>query len=486
MRSRFAVLLAVAIVCVTTAVAGWSPEQQVTNNNTTNSLGHYNTRNIVVAANGVRHLVWTRGGIYYKRWYPATGWTPDYELTTIKYSSGPAIALDSNGTDIHVVWYGLAGSGRQATRHIYYQKCVPTPSGNGGWVGVPRDITPGTIGRPSKFAPSVACYQGRVVVTWEETSSDSVGFCECVNGVWQAPILLDISGGTGQLENVMSFYPNIAVDPQARYGDVFICSVVCSDWLRAYVMRRQNGIWQSAECAIDGTGFDVFFPVLEVDPSTGYPHIVCGTDVDINHTDWTPGSGWLPVELISDPNATVTGRVSICFSGGSAFAAWTEQSPDGVRGIRYRIGQYGSWSTPAWITSGYSDNNPKLAVRSNGDVYAVWEDGRTSRPQIWGRLYTPGSYGPQAEPVATAQSRFDLFPNPIKGGRVTVQYSLPRAGQMTVTVLDVSGRAVRTQEFAANDRGSAAIDASGLNAGVYVARLTAGGMTVSKSFVVER
>jgi hypothetical protein len=59
---------------------------------------------------------------------------------------------------------------------------------------------------------------------------------------------------------------------------------------------------------------------------------------------------------------------------------------------------------------------------------------------------------------------------------------------MTVTLLDVSGRAVRRSAFGvrSSGEGSFNIDVSGLNAGVYVARLVAGDLSVSKSLVVER
>jgi hypothetical protein len=92
-----------------------------------------------------------------------------------------------------------------------------------------------------------------------------------------------------------------------------------------------------------------------------------------------------------------------------------------------------------------------------------------------------------ARPIAISQLGVELFPNPTKTGRVTVQYSLPRAEPARVTLLDVSGRAVRTQEIPATGRsGSFSIDVGGLNAGVYVARLVAGDLSVSKSLVVER
>jgi hypothetical protein len=181
MRSRFAILLAIAAVCVTTAWADWAPEQQITNNKSSNDLRMNNGHRIVVATDGVRHLVWSKGGVYYKRWYPTTGWTSDYQLTTIKSSLYPSIALDANGTDIHVVWEGEGGPRKNPGKHIYYQKCVPGSSGNDGWVGTPRDITP-DAGSSWLRTPAVACYQGHVVVAWFGWVRDTVGFCECVAG----------------------------------------------------------------------------------------------------------------------------------------------------------------------------------------------------------------------------------------------------------------------------------------------------------------
>src|SRR5512138_3218028 len=77
MRSRFAMLLAIAVVCVTTAWAGFAPEEQITTSRTGKDLRMNNGRKVVVAANGVRHLVWSGGAVYYNRYYPGSGWTTD-------------------------------------------------------------------------------------------------------------------------------------------------------------------------------------------------------------------------------------------------------------------------------------------------------------------------------------------------------------------------------------------------------------------------
>jgi hypothetical protein len=108
------------------------------------------------------------------------------------------------------------------------------------------------------------------------------------------------------------------------------------------------------------------------------------------------------------------------------------------------------------------------------------------RTQAFAKLTLPPAFGPQAEPTAISQSGIELFPNPAKAGRVTVQYSLPRAEPLRVTLLDVSGRAVRTQEVSTSDRsGSFSIDASGLRAGVYIVKLESGTGSLTRKFVIH-
>jgi hypothetical protein len=91
-----------------------------------------------------------------------------------------------------------------------------------------------------------------------------------------------------------------------------------------------------------------------------------------------------------------------------------------------------------------------------------------------------------AAPIAISLPGVELFPNPAKAGRVMVQYTLPLAGPMTVTLLDVSGRAVKTQEIPASDRsGSFSINVSGLRAGVYILRLETGTSNLIRKLVIE-
>jgi serine protease AprX len=137
-----------------------------------------------------------------------------------------------------------------------------------------------------------------------------------------------------------------------------------------------------------------------------------------------------------------------------------------------------------------------LYIRYVPGNYQIWVTSKAGSGDYFFDLSCPNAtsiiriqneFGPQGTPTVVSLSRIELFPNPSKAGRVTVSYSLPRAGQMTVTLFDVSGRAVRTQKVAASGvNGSVSIDVRGLSSGVYVARLKAEDFSVSKSLVVGR
>jgi hypothetical protein len=186
---------------------------------------------------------------------------------------------------------------------------------------------------------------------------------------------------------------------------------------------------------------------------------------------------------------------TIAFASDGTYAFWFEYSLTQDHGVMYNYcaNEGSTWGDPAWLTSDpsgdYWDEFPYPAVdEAVGAIHVVWGrylPGHGSTSQIWWRNKSLGGGGGQAQRTALSRSSIELFPNPAKAGRVTVRYSLPRAKPLRVTLLDVSGRAVRTQEFAASERGSAAIDASGLNAGVYVVKLDAGATSLTRKLVIE-
>jgi hypothetical protein len=80
---------------------------------------------------------------------------------------------------------------------------------------------------------------------------------------------------------------------------------------------------------------------------------------------------------------------------------------------------------------------------------------------------------------------FAIVPNPLSGGLATLRYSLPKAGLATLNVFDVTGRTVLTQTLAAGRTGTAGLDLRKLEAGVYLAKVTAEGFSATQKLVVE-
>jgi len=105
----------------------------------------------------------------------------------------------------------------------------------------------------------------------------------------------------------------------------------------------------------------------------------------------------------------------------------------------------------------------------------------------YAKLVLPAAFGPQGEPAELSRTGIELFPNPAKAGRVTVKYSLPLTGPIAVTLLDVSGRAVRRLALDACSfgEGSFALAARGLNAGVYVVEFKSGAMSATRKLVIQ-
>jgi hypothetical protein len=87
--------------------------------------------------------------------------------------------------------------------------------------------------------------------------------------------------------------------------------------------------------------------------------------------------------------------------------------------------------------------------------------------------------------VNVPTAKMTVAPNPLATGFATVQYSLPRAGNVRVQVTDVAGRTVLSQMVAANRTGTVGLDLRKLSAGVYLVRLNADGFSTQRKLVVQ-
>jgi len=273
MRSRFAILLAVAAVCVTAAWAEWTPEVLVTDGGSSSRTLYFNnSRKLVFAPDGVGHVIWHGDGrIGCNRYDPLSGWDTDYQVNLT--GNYPAVALDADGTTIHVVWQDT---------YLFYRKCTRGQGGGDEWGAVESPYNAHAVSVPG---PAVACVPGdpnHVVVCWGEEFSTggkkpktarAIGFTECIDGTWGTPIRLDSNTTYGRS------FPSIAVAPN---GDVFIAywsndDNSSSEWLtkQVYVKTRHNGVWgATVDVTLPWAAERSTMPAIEVNPYTGNPHVV--------------------------------------------------------------------------------------------------------------------------------------------------------------------------------------------------------------------
>jgi hypothetical protein len=104
---------------------------------------------------------------------------------------------------------------------------------------------------------------------------------------------------------------------------------------------------------------------------------------------------------------------------------------------------------------------------------------------------TTVTLGTDGGDVPLAFSFAPVWPNPARGGQVSLSFALPKAGAVKVALFDISGRQVRTvadRAFTAgrytlvwdgrDDRGAV------LRPGMYLARVTSGGNTQSRRVLI--
>ncbi len=139
--------------------------------------------------------------------------------------------------------------------------------------------------------------------------------------------------------------------------------------------------------------------------------------------------------------------------------------------IAYLSAEYAPWGS-----SGVSPETPVTIPDFKTTVMA--------RLKIPKTLGLAGGSGPHDEaavhPMAfgSTQSR---------DGAVSVAFEPARSGPVRIAVYDATGRAVRTQDVSANRQaGTLSIDLGGLNAGVYLVRITSADLTMTRKLVVQR
>jgi hypothetical protein len=107
----------------------------------------------------------------------------------------------------------------------------------------------------------------------------------------------------------------------------------------------------------------------------------------------------------------------------------------------------------------------------------------------WGRLVYNAiemPWNPGIDNAGDAWVSLTLAPSPLAGAVLKVGYNLTQPGPASVTLFDISGRAVTKRDFTGGRAGQLLLDLRLLSAGVYLVRLDDGHRSLVRKLVVQR
>jgi len=196
------------------------------------------------------------------------------------------------------------------------------------------------------------------------------------------------------------------------------------------------------------------------------------------------GSGWSePAPIAPDSSDDIMPAIAAA-PDGSVWAVW-QSSRSGHGDIvvsRYQ----GGWSDPQAVTNDAAhDYDPSICSDSSGSVWTAWASDRRG---YW-NIYAAKSplTGVREGKSEVRLAKFELMPNPLTSGRAAIRYCLPKAGPLSISVSDVAGRSVFfTWSLGHSVTGSLPLDLRNLSGGVYLVRLDAGGVSSSRSLVIQK
>ena len=215
-------------------------------------------------------------------------------------------------------------------------------------------------------------------------------------------------------------------------------------------------------------------------------------EVEGSHPAGWPESGLL---VSGAPGVQRQGRVI-----GSAFFAWTdERSGDGD--IYAQLLRSDGTRPPEWPVDGLmvcgvagTQQDPVIGPNTVGGGFVIWRDGRDAITNAWDLYGQTVSGDARLDAGPLVPARFALLaprPNPARSS-VRLTLELPAAGRVRVDVLDVAGRRVHAEEFAAGRgarevRWDLASDAGArVSPGLYLVRVRAAGEERSARVFVAR
>lgn len=174
---------------------------------------------------------------------------------------------------------------------------------------------------------------------------------------------------------------------------------------------------------------------------------------------------------------------------GGAVVTWQGKSIDGSFDIYAQHVLDSGEPDPAWPADGRvvcadasEQHSPTIVESSNGDAIIAWQDGRNSNIDIYAqRVQANGQLGSSVVSVrgeVSLELALDpARPNPLRGGSLTVHFTLASPAPASLELLDVAGRCVASSEVGPLGAGRHSLDLGAgrhLAPGLYLLRLRQG------------
>lgn len=346
-------------------------------------------------ASGTAYAVWIdwrNGGqdVYFASNTPDGSWLQNVKINdNLTWAHNPAIGADAAG-NIHAIWQSYGG--------LYNVLYAYRPSG-GNW-GIKVKVNDDS-GTPYKQRPKISVDEmGNAYAIWQDYRNDPEGSCgsTCNSDVyfsykdkvgnWQANLKINDDGGiTGQSA------PSIALDGTRNAYAVWSDPRNGSSPNIYFSYRAAGGMWgANAQVNDDSGSASHFWPMLAVDFSGN----TCAIWVDNRNGNgdiWSSyrpsGGSWGPSMRVNDDIGTdeqISPSIGMDGSG-NIYAIWVD-----LRGGQKNIYSAflpktgNKWSVNTRVNDhdgSVAIYTTGIAIDSNGDVRAIWEDTRNGNSDIY-------------------------------------------------------------------------------------------------------